>query len=77
MAKALAALESNIAAKLIDKKTGERQKAVLETALAIEAEATSPEEALRLSRLAAGREPSLVPAVGARSKAFEPQGRYP
>ena len=40
--KALAALDSNIAAKLVDKKTGERQKAVLETALAIEAEATSP-----------------------------------
>jgi len=72
--KALAALESNIAAKLIDKKTGERQKAVLETALAIEAEATSPDEALRLSRLAAGREPSLVPAVALAARLLSRKG---
>jgi HemY protein len=72
--KALAALDSNIAAKLIDKKTGERQKAVLETALAIEAETTSPEEALRLSRLAAGREPSLVPAAALAARLLSRKG---
>jgi HemY protein len=72
--KALATLESNIAAKLVDKKTGERQKAVLETALAIEAETTSPEEALRLSRLAAGREPSLVPAVALAARLLSRKG---
>ncbi len=33
---ALAALESHIAAKLVDKKTGERQRAVLETAVALD-----------------------------------------
>lgn len=72
--KALSALESNIAAKLIDKKTGERQKAVLETALAIEAETSSPDEALRLSRLAAGREPSLVPAVALAARLLSRKG---
>lgn len=72
--KALAALDANIAAKLVDKKTGERQKAVLETALAIEAQATNPEEALRLSRLAAGREPSLVPAVALAARLLSRKG---
>jgi HemY protein len=72
--KALAVLDSNIAAKLIDKKNGERQKAVLETALAIEAENTSPDEALRLSRLAAGRAPSLVPAVTLAARLMSRKG---
>jgi len=72
--KALTALDANISAKLIDKKTGQRQKAVLETALAIEAEATSPDEALRLSRLAAGREPSLVPAVALAARLLSRKG---
>jgi HemY protein len=71
---ALAVLENNIAAKLIDKKTGERQKAVLETALAIEAEGKSPDEALRLSRLAAGRDPSLVPAVALAARLMSRKG---
>jgi len=61
--KALATLQSNVAAKLIDKKTAERQRAVLETALAQEALEKNPAEALRLARLAAGRAPDLVPAV--------------
>jgi len=61
--KALATLQSNVAAKLIDKKTAERQRAVLETALAQDAVDKNPAEALRLARLAAGRAPDLVPAV--------------
>jgi HemY protein len=72
--KALAVLNSNIAAKLIDKKTGERQRAVLETALAIEAETTNPDEALRLSRVAAGREPALVPAVALAARLMSRKG---
>jgi HemY protein len=71
---ALAALDANIAAKLIDKPSGERQKAVLETALALEAQATNPEEALRLSRLAAGRAPSLVPAVALAARLLSRKG---
>jgi len=61
--KALATLQSNVSAKLIDKKTAERQRAVLETALAQQALEKNPPEALRLARLAAGRAPDLVPAV--------------
>lgn len=71
---ALTALESNIAAKLIDKKTGQRQRAVLETALALEALNTNPEEALRLSRQAAGREPALVPAVAIAARLMSRKG---
>jgi HemY protein len=60
---ALAALESQISAKLIDKKTGERQRAVLETAIAMDKETGSPEEALHLARKALARAPDLVPAA--------------
>jgi HemY protein len=48
--------------------------AVLETALAIEAESKSPDEALRLSRLAAGRDPSLVPAVALAARLTSRKG---
>jgi len=60
---ALTALESQISAKLVDKKTGERQRAVLETAIAMDKEARNPEWALQLSRKALGRAPDLVPAA--------------
>ncbi len=60
---ALAAIESNIAAKLVDKKTGERQRAVLETAVALDKATQAPEEALRLARRALRRAPDLIPAV--------------
>ena len=55
-------LDRQIAAKLIDKETGERQRAVLETALAQEKETREPDEALALARKALGRAPDLIPA---------------
>jgi HemY protein len=72
--RALTALESNASAKLLDKKTVERQRAVLETALAYDALETQPDEALRLSRLAAGRAPSLVPAVALAARLLSRKG---
>jgi HemY protein len=60
---ALSALESHISAKLVDRKTGERQRAVLETAVALDKAAREPDEALRLARQALRRAPDLIPAV--------------
>lgn len=60
---ALRTLDSNIAGKVTDKKTGERLRAVLETALAQQHATSQPDEALRLARLAVKRAPGLVPAV--------------
>jgi HemY protein len=59
---ALDVLNRQIAAKLIDKATGERQRAVLETALAQEKETHEPEVALALARKALARAPDLIPA---------------
>jgi HemY protein len=60
---ALAALESHIQAKLVDKKTGERQRAVLETAIALDKSAAGPDEALKYAQAALKRAPDLVPAL--------------
>jgi HemY protein len=60
---ALAALESHIAAKLVDKPTGARQKAVLETAIALDKADRAPDEALRLARQALAFAPDLIPAT--------------
>ncbi len=58
---ALTALEKN--RDVIDTAAGERQRAVLVTALALEKEQTSPDESLRLARIANKRAPDLVPAT--------------
>ena len=60
---ALAALESHIAAKLVDKAVGERQLAVLETAVALDKADRAPDEALRLVRQALAHSGDLVPAT--------------
>ena len=59
---ALAALESHIGAKLVDRKTGERQRAVLKTAIALDKATPAPDEALQLAREALRRAPDLIPA---------------
>lgn len=60
---ALDVLDRQIAAKLIDKETGERQRAVLETAIAQEKESQGEwEQALVLARKAQSRAPDLIPA---------------
>ena len=60
---ALATVETSIAAKLVDKATGERQRAVLETAIAYDKELSQPDQALALARTAMKRAPDLAPAV--------------
>ncbi len=72
--RALAALQSHIAAKLIDKKTGERQQAVLETAVALDKADHAPDEALRLARQALGRAPDLTPAVALAARLLARKG---
>lgn len=61
--KALATVETNISAGLVDKATGERQRAVLETAIAQDKAMTAPEAALSLARSAIKRAPDLAPPV--------------
>jgi HemY protein len=73
---ALAALESHVAAKLVDKKTGARQQAVLETAVALDKAAAAPDEALRLARQALGRAPDLVPAVALAARLLAQKGEF-
>ncbi len=60
---ALASVERNAAGRLIDRPTGNRQRAVLQTAMALDLEEPSPEEALRLAREALRVAPTLVPAA--------------
>ena len=61
--RALATVESSISGKLVDKETGERQRAVLETAIAYDKEGTAPDEALSLARAAMKRAPDLAPPI--------------
>ena len=65
---ALALLDSAAGAKFLEKTTRERQRAVLETALALDRAETDPAGALALARAALKRAPALAPAValGAR-----------
>ncbi|GHB38019.1 heme biosynthesis protein HemY [Pseudovibrio japonicus] len=60
---AIATLERNYAARMIDKKTLRRQKAVLLTARALELENENPDRARTLAVEAHGLAPSLVPAA--------------
>ncbi|KZL13613.1 heme biosynthesis HemY N-terminal domain-containing protein [Pseudovibrio sp. Ad37] len=60
---AIATLERNYAARMLDKKTLRRQKAVLLTARALELENENPDRARTLAVEAHGLAPSLVPAA--------------
>ncbi len=60
---ALATVETSVAGKLVDKETGERQRAVLETAIAYDKEGTAPDAALALARAAIRRAPDLAPPI--------------
>jgi len=62
-ARALAVLEANLAQRSIDKPTARRQRAVLQTAIALDLPARDAAEALRLSREAAEIAPDLIPAA--------------
>ncbi len=69
---ALAALENN--RDFIDKALGERQRAVLIAALALEKEQTSPDESLRLARVANRRAPDLIPATALATRLLARKG---
>ena len=71
---ALAAVDSNLKAHAIDAPTAERQRAVLETAIALERQATDPVGALALARRALKRRPDLIPAVALASRLFARRG---
>lgn len=53
---------------------GERQRAVLRTALALEKEQSAPDEALGLARLALKRAPDLVPAAALAARLLARKG---
>src|SRR5947209_9511999 len=71
---ALATVDANLKAHAIDAQTAERQRAVLETAIALERQATDPVGALALARRALKRRPDLIPAVALASRLFARSG---
>ena len=72
--KALATVETSISAKLIEKATGERQRAVLETAIAYQKEMTAPDEALNLANAAIKRAPDLAPPIVLAARLYGRRG---
>jgi HemY protein len=74
---ALATVDSNLKAHAIDAQTAERQRAVLETAIALERQATDPVGALALARRALKRRPDLIPAVALAVAAVCAQRKHP
>jgi len=71
---ALATVEANARAKAIDVATAQRQRAVLETAIAQQRELTDPDGALQLARTAAKRAPDLVPATALAARLLTRRG---
>jgi HemY protein len=71
---ALRALDNDSASKKTDRKGRERQRAVLETAIALEKSETAPDEALNLARSALKREPNLVPALSLAARLMNRKG---
>lgn len=72
--KAQRTLERNYAAKLIDKKTFRRHKAVIMTARAMELEDREPDHARQLAHEAHGLAPDLVPAAALAARLFTRRG---
>lgn len=71
---ALAVVESSIARKAIDKATGNRQRGVLKTAIAIDIAERDPDEALRIAREAIKLAPELIPAYVVAGQALARKG---
>ena len=71
---ALATVEANARAKAIDVATAQRERAVLETAIAQQRELTDPEGALKLATSAAKRAPDLVPATALAARLMTRRG---
>ncbi len=73
---ALATVESNASAKLLDKPTANRWRAVLKTALALEKADTDPKGALALAHDACTLAPGLVPAAALYGRLAGAAGDY-
>ncbi len=73
---ALATVDSNAAARLIDKPTANRWRAVIKTAMAQETQERDPKAALALAQEAAGASPSLVPAAALYGRLAGAAGDY-
>lgn len=71
---ALETVDTSIKAKLIDRKAGDRQRAVLQTAIGLEKQDTAPDEALALARAAIKRAPDLVPAIALAARLYIRRG---
>ena len=71
---ALSAVEANIARKSVDKQTGNRQRAVLKTAIAMDISTREPDEALQLVREGIKLAPDLVPAYALAGKLLARKG---
>lgn len=71
---ALATVETSIKAKLVDRATGDRQRAVLQTAIALEKQDIAPEEALALARQAIKRAPGFIPAIALAARLYIRRG---
>ncbi|PPQ30822.1 hypothetical protein CCR94_11185, partial [Rhodoblastus sphagnicola] len=64
----------NIRAKIVDAETARRQKAVLDTAMAMDIEQTDPARAIKLLRAALQKEPTLVPAAALLGRLLSRKG---
>ena len=71
---ALRAIERNMGARVTDRQTGNRQKAVVLTAMAIEASTRTPDEALGLAKDALKLAPTLVPAAALAGRLLTRRG---
>ncbi len=71
---ALKAVERNAGGRLIDRTTANRQRAVLQTAIALDCEDRSPDEALSLAREAVRLAPTLVPAAALAGRLLARRG---
>ena len=67
-------VEQNLRAKIVDPATANRQKAVLDTALAMDCELTDPERAIKLLRAAAKKAPDLIPATALLGRLLSRKG---
>ncbi|MGO8739043.1 heme biosynthesis protein HemY [Rhodoblastus sp.] len=65
----------NLKARLIDKETANRQRAVIDTALAMDAETTDPDRAISLLRAAVKKAPDLVPANALLARLYTQRGK--
>ncbi|WP_294539290.1 heme biosynthesis HemY N-terminal domain-containing protein [uncultured Rhodoblastus sp.] len=67
-------LEQNLRAKILDPVAARRQKAVLDTAIAMECELSDPERAAKLLRAAVKKAPELVPATALLARLLARRG---